>query len=324
MSSNTPLVSIIIPTFNRAALLAETLDSVLSQTYQNWECIVVDDGSTDHTGVLMEKYCAMDNRFQYFQRPADRLPGGNAARNYGFEMSKGAFIQWFDSDDIMLPNYLKSRIEKIRDTIDIVICTGSIIDNAKNISRTYTLPEKVDLYKDYALWQFEIYTPSVLFRRDFLGNGLFNENIQRGQETEFFTRIFFNSKNTKYTILNEPLFYYRKHTEAKTEQGKKYKRNYRNNLTYILKSNFDRALILKDHQLITFYYKRLVKQFFKSMDNKHYQNSHEILKYLLGKLGYRKFFLKSKLIFFGSAYFLFGYRHSIRKKLLNMTVVHFK
>ena len=198
MSNNTPLVSIIIPTFNRANLLPETLDSVLAQNYQNWECIVVDDGSTDSTDFLMEKYIAKDSRFQYHHRPKNRMSGGNAARNYGFELSKGEYIQWFDSDDIMLPNYLGFRVEQFLDNIDLVICTGNIIDNTNTILRTFNLPVKVNLYKDYALWQLEIYTPSVLFRRTYLSNDLFDENIHRGQETEFFTRFFFNNKTFSF------------------------------------------------------------------------------------------------------------------------------
>ncbi len=75
-----PLVSIIIPTYNRAHLIGETLDSVLAQTYTNWECIVVDDGSTDATDELMAKYCAKDARIRYYHRPDLHLSGGNGAR----------------------------------------------------------------------------------------------------------------------------------------------------------------------------------------------------------------------------------------------------
>lgn len=84
-----PLVSIIIPTYNRAHLIGETLDSVLAQIYTNWECIVVDDGSTDSTAELLAFYVEKDSRFQYHHRPKDRLKGANACRNYGFELSRG-------------------------------------------------------------------------------------------------------------------------------------------------------------------------------------------------------------------------------------------
>jgi glycosyltransferase involved in cell wall biosynthesis len=94
--NDSPLVSIIIPTYNRAHLIGETLDSVLAQTYQNWECIVVDDGSSDNTDKVVGKYVQKDSRFKYYHRPDEHLPGGNGARNYGFKMSKGEYVNWFD------------------------------------------------------------------------------------------------------------------------------------------------------------------------------------------------------------------------------------
>jgi glycosyltransferase involved in cell wall biosynthesis len=95
-----PIVSIIIPTYNRAHLIGETLDSVLAQTYTNWECIIVDDGSTDNTDEVVEEYVKKDSRFKYYHRPDEHLPGGNGARNYGFKMSKGEYVNWLDSDDL--------------------------------------------------------------------------------------------------------------------------------------------------------------------------------------------------------------------------------
>ena len=97
---NNPLVSIIIPTYNRAHFIGETLESVIAQTYENWECIVVDDGSTDYTDELMEYYCKKDTRIQYHHRPDIKPRGANACRNYGFGVSKGEYINWFDSDDL--------------------------------------------------------------------------------------------------------------------------------------------------------------------------------------------------------------------------------
>src|SRR5690554_2800862 len=127
MTPENPLVSIIIPTYNRAHLIGETLDSVLAQTYENWECIVVDDGSTDNTEELMAEYMTKDARFQYHHRPKDRLPGGNAARNYGFEVSMGEYIQWFDSDDLMLTEYLSTRIDAFTAKTLFVICSGTYV-----------------------------------------------------------------------------------------------------------------------------------------------------------------------------------------------------
>src|SRR5690554_3366688 len=120
--NNLPLVSIIIPTYNRAHLIGETLDSVLAQTYTHWECIVVDDGSTDNTDEVMAEYLIKDSRIQYFHRPNTHLPGGNGARNYGFLQSKGKYIQWFDSDDLMDVEKLKVKVENIISyNVDFVI-----------------------------------------------------------------------------------------------------------------------------------------------------------------------------------------------------------
>ena len=85
-------VSIIIPTYNRCHLIGQTLDSIISQSYKNWECIVVDDGSTDYTDELIEFYCRKDFRIRYFRRPKNRLKGANACRNYGWSKSSGRVI----------------------------------------------------------------------------------------------------------------------------------------------------------------------------------------------------------------------------------------
>src|SRR5690606_13724900 len=111
MNPTQPLVSIIIPTYNRAHLISETLDSVLAQTYTHWECIVVDDGSNDMTDAVLKAYCQNDSRFSYYKRPLYIKKGPSACRNFGYEKSNGAFIQWFDSDDKMHPEKLQLKIE---------------------------------------------------------------------------------------------------------------------------------------------------------------------------------------------------------------------
>src|SRR5690554_6036808 len=92
-----PLVSIIIPVFNRANLIGETLDSVLTQCYSNWECIVIDDGSTDHTIEIINGFCIKDYRFKLFIR--NREPkGAPTCRNIGLSIANGQYINFFDSD----------------------------------------------------------------------------------------------------------------------------------------------------------------------------------------------------------------------------------
>src|SRR5690606_6473581 len=110
-----PKVSIIIPTYNRCSLLGRTLDSVMSQTFSSWECIVVDDGSTDYTSEIMHFYTTIDGRIKYLVRPNHLSKGANSCRNYGFKMSRGSLIQWFDSDDLMLPLFLEIKVKAIQE-----------------------------------------------------------------------------------------------------------------------------------------------------------------------------------------------------------------
>ncbi|MFD1079570.1 glycosyltransferase family 2 protein, partial [Longispora fulva] len=93
--------------------LGETLNSVITQSFSDWECIVVDDGSNDHTAELMEFYTNIDDRILYYQRPEDRPKGANACRNFGLENSKGKYIQWLDSDDIISPDKLEKQYQQL-------------------------------------------------------------------------------------------------------------------------------------------------------------------------------------------------------------------
>ncbi|MGE8339828.1 MAG: glycosyltransferase family 2 protein [Flavobacterium sp.] len=268
------LVSIIIPTFNRAHLIAETLDSVLQQTYQNWECIIVDDGSIDNTVEIINEYIKKDNRFQLHHRPIDRLPGGNASRNYGFELSKGEFINWFDDDDIMIDTFISKKLELFSKEIDLVICSGTFTDQNLNILRNIDLEVKSYLFKDYLLWKLQILTPSILFRKSFLKNKeLFKVNITRGQESELFSRLFYNLNPERYIILNKSLFLYRQHVNTKSHQNLEYVKAFEESKIIVAIDNFKRSIQLKDSHLIKRIYIIIIDSFFKGLEFKHSEKS---------------------------------------------------
>lgn len=107
------LISIIIPTYNRAHLLCETIKSIQDQTYTEWECIIVDDGSTDDTENVISDFIEGDSRITYYKKPPHIPKGPSAARNYGFLKSSGSFINWFDSDDLMHPKKLETDLKHI-------------------------------------------------------------------------------------------------------------------------------------------------------------------------------------------------------------------
>ncbi|MFB3389173.1 glycosyltransferase family 2 protein [Flavobacterium sp. LAR06] len=111
---NKPLVSIIIPTYNRANIIGKTLDSICAQTYQNWECIIIDDGSTDNTDFVVAEYTEKDSRFNYFAKPNYKPKGASSCRNYGLDNAKGRYIIFLDSDDVLLNFCVENRISKIQ------------------------------------------------------------------------------------------------------------------------------------------------------------------------------------------------------------------
>ena len=105
-----PLVSIIIPTYNRVKIIGDTLVSIVNQTYLNWECIIVDDGSTDTTVDYINDYSKSDKRFNVYVRPKERRKGPSSCRNFGLEKAKGEFIIFLDSDDLLAIYCLEERI----------------------------------------------------------------------------------------------------------------------------------------------------------------------------------------------------------------------
>lgn len=206
----TPLVSIIIPTYNRAHIIGETLDSVLAQTYTNWECIVVDDGSTDNTIEILAGYCKKDPRFQYHHRPKDRLSGGNAARNFGFELSKGEYVNWFDSDDLMLPNKIEIQLNIIQyENADFSVCEGAVfVNNPLIYKKKWNLHKEGNLLFNHIMGKVVFDTNGPLFLKSFLERKkLFNEDLIIRQEWEFFNRLLIMKPNV--AIVNKILYLFR-------------------------------------------------------------------------------------------------------------------
>ncbi|MFC0263490.1 glycosyltransferase family 2 protein [Fontibacter flavus] len=193
-----PLVSILIPNYNKALYLRETLDSVLAQTYTNWECIIVDDHSTDNSWEILEKYAQKDSRFKIFKRPENRKKGGNAARNYAFEKSEGEFINWLDSDDLLLKNTIEEKLNLLISNLILDFVIGNIRklnSSSKNLEIVPKIrldDKNIDPVFGTINGTFWVQTSLPLFKRSFLEkfNFLFNEEILIGQESEFFTRVF--------------------------------------------------------------------------------------------------------------------------------------
>jgi glycosyltransferase involved in cell wall biosynthesis len=219
-ANNNPLVSIIIPTYNRGDMIGETLDTVASQTYKNWECIVVDDGSNDNTELIMAKYVSKDPRFTYVHRPETHLSGGNGARNYGFEIARGEFIQWFDSDDLMKENFLEAKMKEFErhPECQSIISRFTFFDEQGIQEKQYDFWHRYPrFFENTVTVKIPVWTPSIIFRKSFLqkiGERL-DESLKRMQEYEFFTRIFVRHHHKTY-LLDKSLCLVRRHDESKT------------------------------------------------------------------------------------------------------------
>lgn len=196
------LISIIIPTYNRAHLIAETLDSILAQTYKNWECIIVDDGSNDNTQGVVTEYCKLDKRFMYVHRPKNKKKGANTCRNYGFELSRGYYVTFFDSDDIMYPNKISLSLEMLlKAEVDYVI-SKTIDFNHPNKENTFISQPLNYNFKDYQLTHYNYatqqlnwLTPDTLIISKLAKKISFNETLKRGQEYNYYVKLTLESVN---------------------------------------------------------------------------------------------------------------------------------
>ncbi len=128
-----PLISVVLPTFNRKRLLPRAINSVLNQTYKNLELIIIDDGSTDNTEEIVKAYS--DTRIRYCKQKLNR--GGSAARNAGIKLAKGELISFQDSDDEWLPEKLERQVRKfseVGDDVGVIYCGyESVFERTKEV-----------------------------------------------------------------------------------------------------------------------------------------------------------------------------------------------
>ncbi len=188
------LVSILIPNFNKEEFLPATLSSILAQEYGNWECILVDDGSSDSSVKILNEYAGLDRRFKVFIRPNDIPKGANYCRNYAFGQAKGDYIQWFDSDDIMFPWFLKMKVDYLESqpTVPFVVSKGELIfdegfEGNRKFAQNFQSENPIE---DYLNFRILFFTGGPLFRKEvFHEVGLFNGKLKRHQEWELFLRV---------------------------------------------------------------------------------------------------------------------------------------
>ncbi len=287
--------------------MGETLDSVIAQLYQNWECLVIDDGSADHTEELMAFYIENDKRIKFFKRPDSLLKGANNCRNYGFEMSTGEYINWFDDDDIMLPEFLSERIEHMEKGVEIIICSFFPVDRSLNRkTAALSLKKTFSLFKSYALYELKLITNSLLFKRKILMNRtLFLPGLEYGDETELFLRIFYQEPEPKYIIIDKPLFLYRQHDNSKSKQNEKPDPAFRYSIIFVALQNLSRGIQMEDNKIIKFYYKRIIPMFFRSLEAGQQENAEYLLKEIIPLIRKINKVLSMEIYFWGRIFLFF-------------------
>lgn len=194
------MISVIIPTYNREALISESLNSLLKQTYENWECIIVDDGSTDNSKKIIQEFVSADIRFKFVERPKKLKKGANSCRRLGLEYTNGVFIKWLDSDDLLHPATLEIQLNQIiKGKFDVVFCNSVVYNH--DFSKVIKIGWSKNFYsddpiKDYLLEKLSWSTPSGLWRKQqVLKLNPFSENISNSQEWLFHLKALFHGFN---------------------------------------------------------------------------------------------------------------------------------
>lgn len=200
-SDKSPTISVVIPCYNQAKYLSETLDSLLKQSFKNWEGIIVNDGSPDNTEEIAMLYLEKDTRFRYIAK----VNGGlSSARNCGINSAKGEYILPLDSDDILEPTYLEKALNVFLEVPEttLVYCLGKYFGVKEGLWDLH--------YEGYMrlLIGNSIFCSSLFRKIDCVRIGGYDENMRYGYEDwDFYIRLL-NEQSIVYQI-PEALFNYR-------------------------------------------------------------------------------------------------------------------
>lgn len=194
------LISIIVPIFNAEKYLHQCLDSILSQSYENFECLLINDGSTDASASICREYVAKDARFRYFEKENG---GVSSARNLGIERSGGAYITFIDSDDWVEFDYLEVLYAAIiQETADISVSSYRTYEMSKNIwlFHAFKRVEHQKVFSRQELLNQLMFLDSLdssyrfasckLVRKSVLTGIWFNESTHLGEDMEFWFKLY--------------------------------------------------------------------------------------------------------------------------------------
>ena len=203
-------VSIILPVYNRPQTISRSVGSVLAQSYKDFELIIVDDGSADETGRLVQDLAGRDSRIRYIRHETNY--GQSRARNTGIAAAKGGYMAFQDSDDEWLPDKLQQQVEKMEalpPAVGMVYCLmWRVTPEGQDVFRAAEFgPEDEDLYRRGLMYGFRgIGIQSCLFRREvFDACGGFDEQMKALEDMELLIRV---ARKYRFSCIDEPLLLY--------------------------------------------------------------------------------------------------------------------
>ena len=219
-----PLVSVVIPLYNAQEYIAETIESVISQTFTNWELLVIDDCSTDNSVNFVKQFEGQDQRIKLIEL-SDNFGGPAGPRNVGVKEAKGEYIAFLDADDIWVKSKLKYQINYMLSNNLNFSSTNlfRINESSKNIESQYKVSGLLNKIKgksslrDLIMGNF-IATSSVVLKKDRLLD--FNEDVNLIAVEDFYLWLeIFNQKGNRYGYINEKLLTYRVVSNSISERG---------------------------------------------------------------------------------------------------------
>jgi glycosyltransferase involved in cell wall biosynthesis len=227
---NQPLISVIVPCYNQAQYLDECLQSVLDQTFSNWECIIVNDGSPDDTEEVVLKWIEKDSRFIYLKKENG---GVSRARNFGIERARGEWILPLDGDDKIGNQYLELAEKEFCNNYTIIYCKAQFFGT-------------INSYWDLSQYSYEkILQSNFIFCSTFYNkkswkkvNGYDEKLIYGLEDWEFWISIL--NKNSKALILDYLGFYYRRKENSRDLEYNKNKKNIFFTENYIYQKHYDK------------------------------------------------------------------------------------
>ena len=201
-----PLVSIIMPAFNVESFISDAINSVLNQSYQNWELIIIDNGSTDKTFAVASTY--KDARIKLF---VENKPGTSHARNHGLQETTGEFICFLDADDLLPRRSIELRVSSLLSSEDYNITDGKVSVYNENLSQI--LDQFQPIAPQNLVTEMAILVPccfitvSWMIRSHAIKNIVFPIGWTHFEDRIFFGRVAINSG---YTCLDEDVYHFRK------------------------------------------------------------------------------------------------------------------